>query len=258
MDTIDINQKIALVVPSCDAYCDVWQTLFQALRRFWPENTLPKYLITNYLSPVIEGVSVLNVGEDLSWSDNLSSALERITEDYIFLNMDDLILRERVEHDRFSAMARELVSRQGNYLRVNPWPRGIDIGDTLNVIPAGEVYRASVVFAIFRKEVLKAILRAGESAWDFERYASVRSDRFGAWFVGKQWLLLYVNLVIQGKVDPRAVAILDRCGVVYRAQRPVWSGLQMFKLVAREKRSVVFGMLPRWSKRGIRDFFGSA
>lgn len=255
MGPIDINQSIALVVPSCDRYCDVWQTLFEALRRFWPENSLPKYLVTNRLSPVIEGVSVLNVGDDVSWSDNLSSALERIPQDYVFLNMDDLILRERVDHGRFSALASEFVSRGGNYLRVNPWPKGRDVGDALDVVPAGDVYRASVVFSIFRRDVLRAILRSGESAWDFERYGSIRSDRFGAWFVGKQWLLIYVNLVVQGKVDPRAVAALDRCGIAYRAQRPVWSGLQMVKLVAKEKRSQVFGMLPRWSRRGIRNFF---
>lgn len=258
MDTTDINHKIALVIPSCDQYSDVWQTLFQALRKFWPENALPAYLITNHLSPVIEGVRVLNVGDDVSWSDNLGNALERIAEDYVFLNMDDLILCERVDHDRFSAIAKELVARQGNYLRVNPWPKGVDVGDILDAVPAGDVYRTSVVFSIFRKDVLKAILRPGESAWDFERYGSVRSDGFGAWFVGKNWLLKYVNLVIQRKVDPRAVATLARCGVGYRVQRPVWSGLQMLKLLAREKRSVVFGMLPRWSKRGIRDFFGSA
>ncbi len=256
MDTIDINQDIALVIPSCDRYSDLWQTLFQALRLFWPDNSFRTYLITNHLSPVIEGVEVLNVGDDVSWSDNLSNALVKISEDYVLLNMDDLILSDHVNHDRLSAIVSEFISGHGNYLRLNPTPRGVDVGGGMDVVPAGDVYRASVVFSIWRKDVLKLILRSGESAWDFERYGSIRSDRFGAWFAAKDCLLNYVNLVIQGKVDPRALAVLDRCGIVYRTQRPVRSRLEMIKLVAKEKRSVVFGLLPRRAKRIIRDFFG--
>lgn len=256
MDTIDIDRKIAFVIPSCDQYSDLWPSLFQALRRFWPEHSFRTYLITNHLSPAIEGVAVVGVGDDVSWSDNLSNALAKIAEDYILLNMDDLILHNRVDHGRLCTVVSEFISRRGNYLRLNPTPKGVDVGEAMDIVPAGDVYRASVVFSIWRKDVLKSILRSGESAWDFERYGSIRSDCFGAWFAAKDWLLSYVNLVIQGKVDPRALAVLDRCGVVYRAPRPVWSGMEMLKLVAKERRSVVFGLLPRRSKRAIRDFFG--
>src|SRR5216683_775040 len=222
---IDINQKIAFVIPSCDRYSDLWQPLFQALRRFWPENSFRKYLITNHVSPVFEGVEVMRVGDDVSWSDNLSNVLDEITEDYVLLNIDDLIICDRVDHDRLSAVVREFISGHGNYLRLNPTPKGVDIGGAMDVVPVGDIYRASTIFSIWRKDVLKSILRPGESAWAFEIYGTSRTDCFGEWFAAKATLLSYVNLVIKGKVDPTALAALDRCGIVYRAQRPVLSRL---------------------------------
>lgn len=255
MVTIDINQKVAFVIPSCDGYSDLWQPLFQALRLFWPENPFRKYLITNHLFPVFEGVEIVQIGDDVSWSDNLSNALDEITEDYVLLNIEDLIICDRVDHDRLSAVVSEFISGHGNYLRLNPTPKGVDVGGAMDVVPVGDIYRASTIFSIWRKDVLRSILRSGESAWDLEIYGTSRTDCFGGWFAAKDYLLSYVNLVIKGKVDPRALAALYRCGIFYRAQRPVLSRLEMFKLLAREKRSAVFGLLPRRLKRAIRDAF---
>jgi len=40
---------VAIVIPSCDKYGDLWPTLFQSINKFWPDLSFPIYLITNYL-----------------------------------------------------------------------------------------------------------------------------------------------------------------------------------------------------------------
>lgn len=255
MEAQDIDQKVAFVIPSCDRYADLWQPLFQALSLFWPDNQFRKYLIANHLSPQFEGVEVVQIGDDVSWSDNLIVALQKITEDYVLLNIEDLIICDRVDHDRLRAIIGKFISGNGNYLRLNPTPKGIDVGGALDIVPVGDVYRASTVFSIWRKDILMTILRRGESAWAFEICGTRRTDSYGEWFAAKVCLLKYVNLVVKGKVDPRALAALDRCGIIYGAQRPALSRWEVLALVAREKRSAAFALLPRKLKGAIRAFF---
>ena len=253
-----IRERIAYVIPSCDQYVDLWPVLFGSLAKFWPANSFRKYLITNHLVPLIEDVKILAIGDDVSWSDNLSNCLAKIGEDYIFLHIEDLIVCDYVDDDKLCSIINKFILRGGNYLRLNPTPRGVNVEGELDIVPVGDIYRASTVFSIWRKDVLRSVLLPGESAWAFEIYGSSRTDCFDEWFAAKEYLLSYVNLVIKGKIDSRALATLNERGVTYSAERPILTKLETLKLVAREKRSAVFELLPRRLKRVIWQVFKSA
>lgn len=251
-----IGDRIALVVPSCDTYADVWPPLLQALQRFWPANGFSKYLVTNHLLPSFPGVQTLAVGTDVSWSDNLLSGLERIPEDYVLINIDDLILCGPVDHEAVMSALSRLISAGGNYLRLNPTPAGSVAHDGIGIVPPGDIYRASTVFSVWRKDILHAVLRPRESAWHFEIHGSVRTDPFGAWFASNRFLLNYVNLVIKGKVDPRARTVLERRGITYHSPRRVLSHSELARRWMQEQRSRAFELIPRKLGRSIRNVFG--
>lgn len=253
-----IDSKVALVIPSCDAYADVWPPLLQGLQRHWPDNAFAKYLVTNQQRPELAGVSVIAVGNDVSWSDNLRYALDRVTEPYVLLNIDDLILSATVDHAAVMAVVSQLVESGGNYLRLNPTPPGNPGPGGVGLVPPGDIYRSSTVFSLWRKEVLQTVLQPGESAWHFEIVGSARTDAFGEWFASKRFLLSYVNLVIKGKVDPRALAALSRSGISYESSRPLLSGRELAKRWLQEKRSQVLELLPRRLRRSIRSVFRPA
>lgn len=250
-----IDAQVAMVVPSCDAYADVWPPLLQALQRFWPANGFKKYLVTNRLTPTFTGVQTLAVGDDVSWSDNLLFALDRIPEDYVLLNIDDLILCGPVHHAAVMAAISQLTDAGGNYLRLNPTPPGRSADGAIGRVPPGDIYRASTIFSLWRKDVLRAVLRPGESAWHFEIHGSVRTDAFGDWFASKRFLLSYVNLVIKGKIDPRALTVLQRQGIGYRSERRVLSRSELARRWLAEQRSRVLELLPRKLSRSIRNVF---
>ena len=250
-----VNSKVALVIPSCDAYSDVWPPLLQGLNRYWPHNAFAKYLVTNQQQPLVEDVEVIAVGKDVSWSDNLRFALDRVAEPYVLLNIDDLILTADVDHAAVMAMVSELVESGGNYLRLNPTPPGNAGPGVMDLVPSGDIYRSSTVFSLWRKEVLQSVLRPGESAWHFEIDGSVRTDIFDKWFASKRFLLSYVNLVIKGKVDPRALAALARSGISYDSSRSLLNGTGLAKRWLQEKRSRALELLPRRLGRSIRSIF---
>lgn len=249
-----VNSELALLVPSCDAYEDVWPPLFQALDKFWPASSFPRYLVTNRLAPRFERVKIIQVGEDISWSDNLLFALQEIPEPYVLLNIDDLILCAPVDHFAVMGAISQIIDTQASYLRLNPTPPGRGSGAIVEVLP-GEYYRTSTVFSLWRKEVLQAVLRKGESAWDFEIDGSARTDIYDKWFASKKHLLPHVNLVIKGKVDPRALAVIQRWNIPYRSNRAHLSCGEVVMRWLKEQRSRALLLMPRGWRRSIRNAF---
>ena len=249
-----VESEMALLIPSCDAYADVWPPLFQAFEKYWPAAAFSKYLVTNQLAPRFENVQTIQVGQDVSWSDNLLSALQKIPEPYVLLNIDDLILCKPVDHAAVMSIASQLMASNGNYVRFNPTPSGRGRGAIGEVLP-GDFYRASTVFSLWRKEVLQSVLRRGEDAWHFEIHGSARTDVFDKWFASRRPLLQHVNLVIKGKVDPRAVTVMQRCGIAYQSRRAVLSRSELIVRWLKEQRSQALVLLPRRLGRSIRNVF---
>ena len=86
-------------------------------------------------------------------------------------------------NDLFNSLVQECVDRNWEYLRLHPTPRSKNIIDEkFSRIEPGTKYRASLAFAIFRKDVLIKLLQKEEDAWDFEKKGSVRSDKFNSFY----------------------------------------------------------------------------
>lgn len=254
----ETDSGLALVVPSCDTYADVWPALTSAINKFWPARDIPKYLVTNNTRPQFDGFSNIAVGNDVSWSDNLKNALEVIPFDYVLLNIDDLILIDEVNHSQVMATFDKFVKARGNYLRLNPTPPGRYSIDELCPVPPGDVYRSSTVFSVWRKDVLRNVLCSGENAWEFEIAGSRRTDTYDGWYAVKRPMFKYVNLLLKGKVDPRAVREIRTSGVDYTSARKVLSPLELNIRRMRELRTRMFTLVPPAIRRPIRNVFSAS
>ena len=51
---------------------------------------------------------------------------------------------------------------------------------------------------IWKKSILKEILKSGESAWDFETMGSLRASRYDNFYALKKNLIYYENAIIKG------------------------------------------------------------
>ena len=133
----------------------------------------------------------------------------------------------------------------GNYLRFNPTPKGKKSSGIFDKVPKGHLYRSSTIFSVWKKSILLSVLKNGESAWDFEIKGSPRTDIFEEWFSRKSTLINYVNLVIKGKVDPRALNKLIDAGIPYFSNRDALSEWELTARKLREFRSSIFNLLPK-------------
>lgn len=247
--------RLCIVVPSVDKYSDIWPLLFLSIRRHFVGNIPQIYLIGNSLHFEDPLVTLLKVGDDVSWSDNLIVALPRIEAEYILIWIDDLILTGSLDWNKIESRIDWFFQCNGDYLRLNPTPVGIDRNVSFSKIPAGDLYRSSTVFSIWRKAVLLSVLRRGESPWEFELKGSSRTDRFENWFASRDKLVRYTNLVIKGKVDPRALVELRNIGLTFNSNRPVLTSAELLIQRLRDMRFYTFRLFPRRWRRVVREWF---
>lgn len=253
------NDKLAILVLSCDGYADLWRPFFENFKKKWGDCPYDIYLLTNKKKYNDWGkVKTICVGEDVTWSHNLKVALSNISEDFVLTIFDDLFLKKEIDTEKIKDIFNLFKSRKMNYLRLNPTPPPTSMikGESYGIIDKGDIYRSSAVFSIWRKEILEDILDETENAWDFELNGSLRTDKYTKWFASSDWNLEYYNLVIKGKYDLRIYNKLKKDGIILADSRPVMTFLEMSKRVIQEIRSYVFFfVIPQKCRRFIRNLF---
>lgn len=249
-----ISGSVALLVPSCDRYSDLWRPFFELLRRFWPRCPLKTYLLSNTVGSNLPDVTDLLVGRDPSWSDSLGKALERLEEEYVFLFLEDLFLCRPVMEQSVLDVLGWAVQSGANYVRFNPSPKPDRSHHPLvGSISRGAIYRTSTVLSLWKKKVLFELLVPGESAWEFEVLGSFRSDRREGFYCTRQRYFPIINGVIKGKWLGRAVRRLEGLGVqVDLTKRPVMTVGDTARLYFQEMRSSVLRLFPARYQRQIK------
>lgn len=249
--------SIAVLVVSCDKYADLWPIFTSQFRRYWPDCPFPRYIMSNVSEASFEGFETLRIGTDVSWSDNLLSALDRIGEDYVLLFLEDLVLRSQVNTTLLSTALAWAATAEPDHLRLNATNRPDERkSESIGRIREGAIYRTSTVLTLWRKGALKALLKSGESAWQFEIDGSERSDSMPAFYSTYRDCFPVINCVIKGKWRRSAAATLAAQGAVPDLQsRAVMSRREEARFDLRQVRSLLFKLVPMHYRRKVRHAF---
>jgi len=225
--------------------------------RYWGDCPFRRYLATNEIAAEFDGFETLRLGEDLSWSDNLSRALASIEEDYVLLFLEDLILKAPVDRSLLSTAMEWARANLPDHLRLNASERPDEqVNSWLGRIREGSHYRTSTVLTLWKKEILSALLKPGESAWQFELVGSGRSDAYPRFYSTYADCFPVINCVIKGKWRRSAVQALAAQGVaVDLAARARMTRREDLAFKARELRSRVFKLVPMRYRRRVRSCF---
>lgn len=189
------NSKLAVLITSCDAYEDVWDPFFMLLDRYWTDIPYRVYLNTetkqynkrfNHFQVETLTLSDISVSKNISWSQRMKLALERIDEEYVFILIEDFFLRERVQTELIEKIISMMDSDQqmgsvqlfGTRINCDNQRQNIQ-SSTLDIFKIEKGF-AKVVFVptIWRKKTLLKWLRPHESIWAFESCGSKRAYRW--------------------------------------------------------------------------------
>lgn len=214
------DDSIAMLVVSCDRYSDLWSPFFTLLDRYWPDRTLHVYLMTNNLDFGWPGVTVIKVGEDVSYADNLRAALESIPEKWVLLWLEDLLLCSRVDQRRAMSILGAAQRRDAGYLKVSPdMPLSFEAGGTEEIgpVPKGVRYRSAIGASFYKRSTLLKLLVPGASAWDLDKskLCDALPDEFFALTTrgANPPPIPHVNALIKGRWTRGAMSFLKSEGL---------------------------------------------
>ena len=144
-----------------------------------------------------------------------------------------------------------------NYLRLNPTPApDIPYNDDLGIISKGSVYRSSVVFSVWKKELLSKLLIKGENAWEFEEIGTVRSDDYDGFYASTKELIPACNTVIKGVWEKEALKTITKLGLKPDlAKRRVMNATENLVWKLKIIRSYIFHSIPPRFQRRVKALF---
>ena len=226
----EILQDMAILIPSCDAYSELWDINIKSLLKYWPGLTnkysfIPIYLMSNHESFGNPRVMNLKLGEDVSWSDNMINALSQIDKKYILIVRDDYIMNGAVDEKRFIELYRIFLRYNAPYMNFVGHPDVYYDGPMLldDVMIKNRVghYRNNTQISIWQKKDLLSVLKSGESAWDFEIRGNFRTKSFlrpFLWPTGN-FPFTYLNAVDKRKYNRGVVEQINRSGYEFHPKK---------------------------------------
>lgn len=238
------EQSVEILMISFDGYADIWNISISSFLRNWPDCPYTINLLTNIKSYPDSRIRSLCIGNDLDWSSNLLLGLEKLTSEYVLTIFEDLILTERVHTGLIQQLVSTCVQNQYDYLRLRPSPPpdGKEFA-TYGSISRGAPYRVSLCTSIIRRSTLQQLLKKGENAWDFEKYGSLRSQRYKHFYSTYEQVIPYINSIEKGKWNPSMMDRLEEAGIDYH-QRGLFHNEKKSKPSSQIKHFIVFSIMP--------------
>ncbi|MFL6588782.1 MAG: hypothetical protein ACJ8M4_01275 [Chthoniobacterales bacterium] len=171
--------SVAIVVSSCDAFFDAWRPFVFFFRKYWPDCPFPAHLIVNRLQVRSKTIVPINVGPDRNWAANMAVALEQIPHSHVLYFQEDYFLTGTVKSEQLANDIEYAFEKDAAsfclYGRSRLEPNFEPLNERFGVVPRDSDGRTRLQVTLWKKSVLQAALRPGESAWDMEARASERT-----------------------------------------------------------------------------------
>jgi len=232
--------SVAVVVSSCDAFFDTWRPFFFFFRKHWADCPLPVFLIVNELRVRSSLVRPISVGPDRDWASNMEIALGSITQPYILYFQDDYFLTGKVNNEQlaqdFAYAFENNAASLCLYARSTLEPNFQPLNDRIGIVPPDSDGRTRLQVTLWKKDILRAALRPGESAWNMEARGSERTkDLLALSYVDRRDLPIpyLMSAIVRGLWTPQALALCRESGFEiqprFRSEHSNIAGVRRFR-----------------------------
>jgi hypothetical protein len=213
------DPRVAVVVSSSDNTVDVFERVFPAIEKFWPDCPYEVYVGLNAQQSPFAATRVLRA-EPSEWRKELACQLRQISQEWVILVLDDFLFLGAVDQSRLSGLVQRCVEQDCPYLRLIPLDRPVFArlahrlarppSQAVETIARGYPYYSSLQIALWKKTHLLQSLEAARGIWDFEHLESAAESHQAV--VGEP-CLKYRHVVEKGRWLPDAAALLARVGL---------------------------------------------
>ncbi len=173
------NNNLFVYISSFDDYSDIWPIFFQCFFKYWNDCPYQIYLGSVRKKFNHSRVKMLYAKVHSNWSSRAIEHLSQIKSTYVLLMLEDYMLSKKVNTEEISSLLELMDTYDLNALRLYPDPlpsRGMSGQPNIGFQDMGQLNRTNTHATIWRREALLDLIRPGESLWEFEINASIRSN----------------------------------------------------------------------------------
>lgn len=222
-----MENKLSILVLSCDEYCDIWNDFFSLRDTFWPNTDMKWYLVTESINFSHPNVEVIHTGKGLNWTGRLRHAVNYVNTKYIGWYLEDFFITEKVDNSLIFQLVEKMDDENIDYINMSDvfyslvkMPEKHEYYDKhLLIIPNHKKYGISTASALWRGSYLLDILgNDDKNAWEFEidlcKKAISKEGFSGRIFCDDRmpFNVTKIPVVIQGKYNPKAIEYFARKG----------------------------------------------
>ena len=208
---------ICVLVSSCDAYSDLWQTHFDLLKKNSKGEMPPVYLITDKPTTFsFDGVTVLFFEGEMPA--RVKKAAEVVNCDRVLLTLDDYFVTSPIDWGAIGVAAKFAEDNAVDYLslydRRKVRKKHFKPLGEFERIDLKQRYAVNLYPAIWDKKFLSFTVTGDESPWKFEPTLTKKAGGCGAnCYFCPSFLFPVLDVVRKGKVLSRANAYFKRNGI---------------------------------------------
>lgn len=182
-----MEEDVAVVVMSCDAYSDIWPPFYDFFFKYWNDCPFTIYNGSNHLSFPHPRVVSIHAGIDTDWSSVRKAILKQVKEKYVIMLLEDYFVDGPVDMVTLRKSIDAMKKHNALFLRLSCFPVSHKSLWEYDVLPEepflGKIkekqeYKINTQTAIWNRELLIDLLQDGESIWNFEIEGSKRADIF--------------------------------------------------------------------------------
>ncbi len=179
-----MEKDTAILVLSCDKYKDAWNPFFILFKKYWPSCNFPVFLGVNEQDFTFEGIQVIKSGKALDWSNDTIHILKQIPYDYIILILEDYFFQRPVDTKWLDECIAFTKEKNASFMRIASFRKDhfpmypFEISNEnkrFGVNQNNGPYALNLQAGIWKKSELIELIKPGESPWEFEVNASIRS-----------------------------------------------------------------------------------
>ena len=182
------EQKLTIVVSSCDRYSDLWETFFTVFKKQWENCPCRIILNTESKSYSFDGLKIdcLKLydspkdAEKDEWSGRLLKTLNHVKTPYVMLILEDFYLASKVNNDAVSDMLDRIdgIKNFGCLYLMSLFtqaPSYYDKKSGFFKLHKYIFYKVNATAGLWKTDYIKSLLKSGQNAWQFELYATEKA-----------------------------------------------------------------------------------
>lgn len=222
-------KNYSVLITSCDSFEDAWVPFFKLYCQYWNDGQIQTYLITEKKKFLYPGVDIkcTQVNKEstqkFTWAESLLISLDQVSTEIVLLYMDDFFITQPVNITMIDEAANSLLNNKkldAVYLSASGPLHCSRLSDNnlYCIVDQFSSYKVSMQACLWKKSVLKSLVKANENAWMFELFGTKRSHMRKLNFLrvkhAKDNPISYINTgITKGKWNKTVVPLFKQNGI---------------------------------------------